>query len=181
MQQSMKGFLCSIARQLILKDKSLFPKLVAEKKGLLMKRSVDDWSPSELSRFLKFLVDNLTYPIYIFFDGLDEFDKEDDIDCLLDLIQELSNKQRVKLCVSSRPENYLVKQLSQCQKLRLQDLTAKDIGISIQDELDRLHSKCPPTHLEEDHLKRIVDTMKRKADGVFLWVYYVLRSVVSGM
>ena len=180
MQRSMKGFLCSVAYQIIIKDKKLFAKVVTDKNKLLIKRSVNDWSYSELSQILKLLVESLTCPMCIFIDGLDELDVEDDIDNLLSLVQEFSAKQTVKLCISSRPEAYIMKQLSKFQKLRLQDLTDQDIEISTRDELDRLQSRFP-TVLEDTQVKKIIDIIKWKADGVFLWVRYVLRSVTNGI
>ena len=180
-QRSFKGLVCSIARSIVLGDKCLVEKLVARDETLLMKRNVHDWSGPEIRRLLGLVTSLMTRPICVFIDGLDEFDQGDDIEDLLSFIEEFSKPDRIKVCVSSRPENYIVDRMSQYRNIRLQDLTANDMQICIRDELQRVLKRCPRASLSETDFDKVVDVMIRKADGVFLWVHYTLSSLFRGM
>ena len=181
MQRSLKGLLCSVARQIVRSDEDLPTKLICIDDKLLLKRSVDDWSCEELHQLLRTLLRLLSRPVCIFVDGLDEFDQGDDIEELLDLIQELSMTINVKVCVSSRPENYLEKRLSQYRQVRLQDLTAQDIEICIREKLEEVRKKCSLASFDQEHLDGVVEVIKEKSDGVFLWVHYAINTTLRGM
>ena len=181
MQRSLKGLLCSVARYIVLGDKRLVEKAIARDETLLTKRSIHDWSGAELQRLLRLFLDLMTRSICFFIDGLDEFDQGDDMEYLLSFIEDLSKADRIKICVSSRPENYIVKRMSQYSKMRLQDLTANDMQICIRDELKRVLKRYPRASLGKTEFNEIVNVMIEKADGVFLWVHYTLSSLFRGM
>ncbi|KAL8860799.1 MAG: hypothetical protein Q9178_002829 [Gyalolechia marmorata] len=181
MQRSLKGFLCSIVYQVLCEDMDLVGKLLRADAGLLSKRTIEDWSKGELRKLLLDLIVMLGRPICIFIDGLDEFDQSDDVQNMLSLIEEISFVGRVKTCISSRPEHYLTKRLCKYRQLRLQDLTAEDMRICIHDTLKYTRTRCSPASVDDWYLEEIVDTIATKADGVFLWVYYALTSLVRGM
>ena len=181
LQRSFKGLLCSIIHQLVYEDKQLVTKLLRRNAGLLSKRSTGDWSKQELQRVLTQTINLLDRPLCIFLDGLDEFDQKDDIDQLLNLVEASFESAMIKFCVSSRPENYITKRLGGYKQLRLQDLTAHDINVFIRTKLKTTRTQCPPTSIDDEYLERIIKTITKKADGVFLWVYYALSSLVRGM
>ncbi|KAL8832358.1 MAG: hypothetical protein Q9191_000315 [Dirinaria sp. TL-2023a] len=181
MQRSLKGLLCSLVRQIVIGDEQLVEKSIYSDETLLMKRSTHDWSDDDLRKVLSLLTDLMVCPICIFVDGLDEFDQRDDIDYLLGFIEEFSTADKIKICVSSRPENYIVNRLSQYSQIRLQDLTAYDMEICIRDELHRVCEKDHQQSLSEYQSDRIVYFMTQKADGVFLWVHYALSSLMRGI
>lgn len=180
-QRNLKGFLCSIIRQTIIKNERLLDTLLDEHPKLLEKRNNNDWDPEELQTLLTRLTLLRTLPICYFIDGLDEFDQDEDIESVLSLVKEISSAGKTKFCVSSRPENYISTRLSKHPQLRLQDLTAADMEILIRDELSHARSKCNPASIDNKHMDRIVWTMAHKADGVFLWVHYAINSLVKGM
>ena len=180
-QRSLKGFLCSIIRQTVIDDQRLLDTLLAEQPKLLVKRNINDWDPKELRTLLIHLTSSRTRPVCYFLDGLDEFDQGDDIESVLSLIEEISSTRRTKFCVSSRPEHYISTRLSRHPQLRLQDLTAADMKILIYDELSNARRKCKPAQIDDKRFNKIVKTMSRKADGVFLWVHYAINSLVKGM
>ena len=181
LQRSLKGFLCSALRQLILADKPLLLSLLDSDYQLITKRSLGDWSVSELQILLRYAVGQTSYSTCLFLDGLDEFDSDDDVESLLSLIGNLTTHPKIKVCISSRPEHYLVKKLSQYPHLRLQDLTEDDMGVCIEDELKILSRRCHMDSFDEWQVSSIVRIMTKKADGVFLWVRFVLRSITRGM
>ena len=181
MQRSMKGSLCSILRQIVLSDERLLEILIHGGNGLTERRSVGDWSTAELQKHLVSLVELNTHPICIFIDGIDEFDKEDDVDDLLSLVEKLSTVENVKICMSSRPENQLEKQMSKYKKLRLEDLTKEDMRVYVRDKLSKTGRRCHPASVSHGEFDRIVEIKMTKADGVFLWVHYALSSLLKGM
>lgn len=125
-----------------------------------------------------------------FIDGLDEFDESNGLDpedrsTYADLIGFLSewvqHRSEVKLCVSSRDWNLFRGAFTPRQKLRLQDLTKNDMRILIQSglqEYGNISLNGPQTESDFDDLvNQIVD----KAEGVFLWVVLVLKSLRQGL
>lgn len=181
LQRSLKGFLCSVLYQLLLHDERLLEKSISHDERALEKRTIHDWSEAELDQLLRLVIGFLTGPVCLFIDGVDEFDQQNDADKLLGLVEDISRASKVKICVSSRPENYLVMWLSDCKQLRLQDLTATDMEICIRDELERVRRICRLASLDETSLQSVVERMILKADGVFLWVYYTLSSLLRGL
>jgi len=181
MQRSLKGLLCSVARQIARSDEDLPNRLINIDDKLLLKRSVDDWSCEGLRQLLRTLLRRMSRPVCIFVDGLDEFDQGDNIEELLDLTQELSMTINVKVCVSSRPEIYLEKRLSQYRQVRLQDLTAQDIEICIREKLEDVRKKCSLASFNQEYFNQVVEVIKEKSDGVFLWVHYAINTTLRGM
>ncbi|KAG7009662.1 hypothetical protein G7Y79_00002g007770 [Physcia stellaris] len=98
--------------------------------------------------------------ICLFVDGLDEYDG-DKAD-LLSLFQSSSEATNIKICLSSRPWPIFEKALygDGRHALKVHDLTKGDISQYILDKLTRIVSK---------------------AQGVFLWVFLVVRSLLEGL
>ena len=181
LQRSSKGFLCSVIYQMLSGDDKLFEKSITASKEYLDKRVIHDWAKSELQGYLKSLLILTSRQICFFIDGLDEFDQEEDIDYLLSLVSKFAAHIDIKICTSSRPEPFIVKRMSGNQQLRLQDLTANDMEICIRSELQRLHSQDFPFIPRKSDLIEIIRAITGKADGVFLWVFYTLRSLTKGL
>ncbi|KAL8961140.1 MAG: hypothetical protein Q9183_005353, partial [Haloplaca sp. 2 TL-2023] len=181
MQHSLKGFLCSIICQILSGHPDLVEIFLKGDAGLSLKRSLEDWSKEELHMLLMDTIQTVKRPLCIFIDGLDEFDPDDDPDTLLGLIEELASAPTIKLCVSSRPENYLTKRLREYKQLRLQDLTINDMRVCVIDTLNKAREKCAQAVVSDEYVEKIVRTIMEKAEGVFLWVHYALSSLVKGM
>ncbi|KAI4180024.1 MAG: hypothetical protein L6R41_007500, partial [Letrouitia leprolyta] len=179
LQRSLKGLLCSLVRQIMQKKKRLF-NLLSTDESLIAKRHINDWSVGELQRLLKRTI-SISGPICILIDGLDELDQEEDMDNLLNFIENPSPLGMVKICVSSRPESYIMKRMSRYSRVRLQDLTAADIQKYIHDKLQAARFDCSPTVVDDERLAEIIERMTDKAEGVFLWVHYALNSLIHGM
>ncbi|KAI4220349.1 MAG: hypothetical protein L6R36_007688 [Xanthoria steineri] len=181
MQRSLKGFLCSIVYQILQEDKLLIEKLLYGHPGLLLKRNPGDWSLKELRETFLHSVDLLDCHLCIFLDGLDEFDQDDDVDKLLNLLNVILKSGKAKICASSRPEHYIAKRMAGYKQLRLQDLTASDMEICIRTTLEETRARCRPASISNRYFEWIVEAIVSKADGVFLWVHYALSSLVRGM
>ncbi|KAI1462822.1 hypothetical protein F4805DRAFT_11147 [Annulohypoxylon moriforme] len=133
------------------------------------------------------------HKIFLFIDGLDEFDEErstDDFHDLTRTIQDWTSRSEgnVKACVSSR-EYDVFRSISNDQKFHLQNLTREDMELFVTKRLEEhsrfstledacrenTHCLCRPR--EKAHrcnldclIRHIVD----KAHGVFLWVWLMI-------
>lgn len=145
------------------------------------KTFLSDWSVVDLTSVLIDLLTRSDKHICVFIDGLDEIGPEDDALDLLKLVTMIKDQPKVKLCVSSRPERPFQRAFSASSKLRLQDLTASDIKIHVTDSLQSHSNLIATNEYPSDAIQRLADIITAGADGVFLWVELVLRSVRTGM
>ncbi|KAE9376490.1 hypothetical protein N431DRAFT_181433 [Stipitochalara longipes BDJ] len=108
-----------------------------------------------------------------FIDGLDEFQEtsQDDHKAMVDLLRlwTTSLPGRVKICVSSREYNVFMNAFSPTTRLRLHDLTRRDMRNYVRDKL----SHVP----DEERGKWLIDAITDKAQGIFLWVTLVVKSM----
>lgn len=107
-----------------------------------------------------------------FIDGLDEFEETTQYDHR-DLVNQLCKwsevaSGQVKLCVSSREHSIFMDAFASERRLRLHQLTRQDIIAFCQDRLG---------HLTDEARRRLVDAVVEKAQGIFLWVGLVIRSI----
>jgi len=174
-QRSSKGLLTSLLYQLLQQDARIGRRLLIQSPHLKQKHANADWSAKEATDFLLHALTMAEWPVCIFLDGLDEFDEDEGCGKLLDIIDRLTSSKHgvpLKICVSSRPEPELRRKLERFPNLRLQDLTEHDMKICANDILQ----EAPAERLPE-----LVEIVLDKADGVFLWVHYALRSLIRGL
>ncbi|USP76277.1 hypothetical protein yc1106_03551 [Curvularia clavata] len=110
-----------------------------------------------------------------FIDGIDEFkgDPREGIS----FIQELAASARVKVLLSSREIEACDKAFSMKPKMRLQNLTEKDIERYVNSTI-RHHLSLPNTsRLSERDIRELVMRIQEKAKGVFLWVVLACRTL----
>lgn len=115
-----------------------------------------------------------------FLDGLDEFDgRPADI---IDLVDILKNFQNVKTCVSSRPWNEFEDRFGNDShgKLYMQDFTRNDIHLYVKETLGK-NSRFQQLLKEDPQCPNLVWDIVGEADGVFLWVFLVTRSILDGL
>ena len=113
--------------------------------------------------------------ICIFIDGLDEI--SDDQDRLIAVVEDMVSAE-VKVCVSSRPERSFSDAFGTGNMLRLQDLTEPDILTYIRDQLQQPLQK---TSANDNEVSQILDSIAYKAQGVFLWVRLVVKTLINGL
>jgi hypothetical protein len=116
----------------------------------------------------------------IFIDGLDEFNGDHFELC--QVLKDLSNSPNVKCCVSSRPFNVFEDAFGgeQCQRLNIHDLTRGDIAVYAQGRLQE-HSRWKETSFTQAQMESVISTITKRADGVFLWVFLVTKSLRDGL
>jgi hypothetical protein len=139
------------------------------------------WSLKKLQQALVRLTNFATASMKFcfFIDGLDEY--EGDHESLAAFFKSLSTMSHVKLCVSSRPWLVFEDSFKGCPSLRLQDLTFDDIGAYVNDELRDHHKMLRLAKESPRHASELVNEIVAKADGVFLWVTLVVRSLLRGL
>lgn len=136
------------------------------------------WTVKRLKDSLTKILECIDADIIMIIDGLDECS---DAEELLETLQTFSGFPKIKLCVSSRPEQLFITELTECPKLRLQDLNRGDIETVIRKEL---LENPKITRLVKSNPKVVTDLIKDvewKAEGVFIWVRLVINSLIRGL
>ncbi|KAE8353513.1 hypothetical protein BDV28DRAFT_148013 [Aspergillus coremiiformis] len=112
-----------------------------------------------------------THSLCFFIDGLDEYEENanEDYTTMVKKICQWSDlaSGNVKVCVSSREYNVFENHFPPDRRIRLQDLTKKDIDQYIRDKLDFLK--------EEAMVGDLVSLISYRANGIFLWVALVVK------
>jgi hypothetical protein len=115
-----------------------------------------------------------------FIDGLDEFDgKPKHLVQLLDIFKISHN---VKMCVSSRPWIEFEVPFGQQNtwKLYVHELTKDDIWLYVKDCLESNHD-FQALKLVDDRYLAFIEDIVTSAQGVFLWVFLVVQSLLDGL
>ncbi|KAI1497801.1 hypothetical protein F5X99DRAFT_352370 [Biscogniauxia marginata] len=115
-----------------------------------------------------------------FIDGLDEYEgKPDDMIELIRLLRELPGQ---KLCLSSRPWNDFEQEFGgdDTRKLYMQDLNREDISAYIHDTFAK-DDNYRELEDKDTHGQALVQEIVDGANGVFLWVFLVVRSFQEGL
>ncbi|KAK4446290.1 NACHT nucleoside triphosphatase [Podospora aff. communis PSN243] len=118
--------------------------------------------------------------ICFFIDGLDEYNGSSE--SIITLVNTLATYENTKVCVSSRPwaEFILAFGADDSLVLKVEDLTADDIHRYVYETL-MANDRFKRLANQDVTLMGLMDEIVRKSDGVFLWVYLVVRSLLEGM
>lgn len=134
------------------------------------------WNPYNVQRALELAIPSCG-KLCIFIDGLDEY-SGDSVETAQYLQMLTTSNSNIKICVSSRPEEVSKEVFRGQPMLRLQDLTRQDISHYVSSELQKLSLIRGLSVFGVSELcKEIVE----KAQGVFLWVALVVRSLLVGL
>lgn len=185
-QRTQEGLLRSLLFQILRQCPYLvptaFPQRWAADKAF--HRHPDPWTRQELSEALNSVLAHeetcLTARFCFFIDGLDEYEG-DHYELTRDLIA-ISKSQFVKLCVSSRPWTEFVDAFGDDtdRLIVLQELTRPDMDRYVRGMLgedERFEKLCKEDPRGQAFIEEILD----KAQGVFLWVFLVVRSMREGL
>lgn len=187
-QCSQAGLLRPIIHDVLEKHTNLFPEVCPEEweKALELAKhgvpvAVESWSLSRLQRNFKRLVCCASEKNHFcfFIDGLDEYDG--DYEEISDYFSSLSNLPYVKFCIASRPLIVFKDSFNGFPSLKLQDLTSNDIQRYIKDKLNGHRRMKFWTTREPEQCKILVAQLIDKAEGVFLWVKLVVKSLLKGL
>ncbi|KAF4453639.1 NACHT domain-containing [Fusarium albosuccineum] len=174
MQHSIKGLLCSLIHQILSEDKSTVSHYFRCNARGHRKLHNTDWSLWELQSLLVELTCRDEKAYFIVVDGLDEVAPKDTQHALMQLIKRLESPQ-VKFCLSSRLEG-VFKALEIYPTLPMHEFNDADIEKYTKETL----GEANPGGYSAAALQRFTRTIVANADGVFLWVYLVVNSLVEG-
>ena len=187
-QRSQSGLLRSLLHEVLRQRRDLIPVVfptdwAKRYTGLIdsIKLGHDIWSLSRLKQAFHLLAsqDIVNIRLCLFIDGLDEYDG--DHDEIAQLFESIASSPCVKVCLSSRPSVLFEDVFGGSQSLRLQDLTINDIRRYVTDALGN-HREFQRLALQQPRMTSdLVHEIVRKAEGVFLWVNLVVKSLLSGL
>lgn len=182
MQKSQQGLLRQLLFEILKSCPDWISILCPERAENLIQA---DWSLPELKRAFDRLStlttdSKATTKFCIFIDGLDEYNG-DHLD-LIKTIECMGRLDNIKLCVSSRPWNCFEDAFGRDarRKLYLQDLTRDDIAAYARDKLTEVQERY---YTAENiiQFEGLVTEIVSRAEGVFLWVFLVARSLREGI
>lgn len=159
---------------------SMWGRVYSQEIGLSSGYLKSSWSLKSLKAAFQLLVGQTAVPLKLclLIDGLDEF--EGDPEELSEIFKAIKSTH-VKVCVSSRPWVVFKDSFQSLPYLRLQDLTRPDIEHYVSQSLARSE---PFQRLAMGHplaTTAFIQEIVEKADGVFLWVVLVVRSLLTGI
>ena len=181
-QKSFEGLLRSLLWQIL----NEFPEmgfLQAEQRRRISRDhgTIGAWTKRRLQRTLETVVGQLQSSccFCFFMDGLDEFG-EDEVD-LIAFVQNLVSSTGVKVCLSSRPHKVFEDAFGPSAKLRLQDLTFKDIQRYVTDKFQSVPQLKSMTSKHEFEMSELKEQIVIRAEGVFLWVSLAVKDQIRGL
>jgi hypothetical protein len=147
---------------------------------------MESWTRAELAASLKSIIarGRLEARFCFFIDGLDEYADEaaGEHHELIEYLDLLARSGEVKLCVSSRPWTVFKDRYEGRHDLILvlQDLTSRDMYKYVKGMLEN-DQRFRRLVTREPQALDLVPQIRDKAEGVFLWVYLVVRSLLRGL
>lgn len=180
MQNTEKGFLCSLLSQL-LESNWLLDSSYLEDAKLRQKQTQANWDLHELRllslRVVEMLIKERSVCILV--DALDEC-QPDDLPGVLQIIKQLS-EYGVRLCVSSRPEPQILRRLEPIVTgiLRIESHTKGDIAKFVTEEFQSVDRDAGL--LRSGELFQLQQLIINHADGVFLWATLAAKDLLRGI
>lgn len=182
MQKSLVGLFRTLLFKILVRDPELTehicPLRLSEGYG-----HVQPWTLKDLEDSFDILakMQNLPSKICFFIDGLDEFGG--DPDRLIGVIKSISKSDHIKLCIASRPWLPFEKAYgkNQQQRFYVHKFTMDDIKLYAQDKLGQSEEYCKLRAKLPGQAESLVSEICGAADGVFLWVYLVIRELLRGL
>lgn len=122
------------------------------------------------------------FKLCFFIDGLDEYQGSDGPEAIICAVTtDILRSPYLKICLSSRPWIEFEEAFDGAPKLRLQDLTYKDIRLYVYDKLESHPRMLQLSTSHPGQTATFVSEILSKANGVFLWVYLVIKSLLDGL
>ncbi|KAE9372556.1 hypothetical protein N431DRAFT_483324 [Stipitochalara longipes BDJ] len=172
----------SLLFQILRQCPDMIPQVCDLKQGAIESFENFGWTLKELLNVFARLSDPSLNPVMMcfFIDGLDEYNGiHSDI---VQLFQKFSVSENIKICLSSRPWNVFQNAFGEGNnpQLMLQDLTWHDIQIYVRDKLAENYRFQALADADERY-HQLIEDIVTKAQGVFLWVSLVTKSLLNGL
>ena len=185
LQKSQEGLLRALLFEVLRHCPSIIKDVCSDRWGRTHVPNTDEWTRYELLQtLLKVAQQETQAVIFCFFiDGLDEY--AGDHSELVDVIQKMAAMPNIKICVASRPWEAFKEAFDQDleSRLYLQDVTRQDIEAYVQKmlEANASYRKEIQGQYRTEWYMSLVSLITEKAQGVFLWVFLVVRSLLEGL
>ncbi|KAN0102071.1 hypothetical protein V8E51_012581 [Hyaloscypha variabilis] len=156
--------------------KSTFMKFIASH----WQTAAEPWAVTELVAALRALVSAKDIPLKMcfFIDGLYEFDSDHTELCKV--LCDMARSPHIKMCLSSRPWAVFEDSFGadSSKRLDIHELTRNDIRGFVSDQL-QTHSKwnADTSKKAAAQKENLVECIAAQADGVFLWAFFVTKSI----
>ncbi|KAK4206945.1 hypothetical protein QBC37DRAFT_456891 [Rhypophila decipiens] len=139
-------------------------------------QKLDSLRESQLEAILLSLLGSLgiSRRIHVCIDGLDEFKSDTGPRSILPLINKIKSIPGVRLILSSRPEDEFSNYFKSQPHLRLEDVTADDMFTFADQRLSA-------GKIERDLRISITEAIVEKAEGIFLWVALVTKTLLADL
>lgn len=186
MQKSLSGLLHSLLHALLTQCPNLIQASSPERwqSYELGARSLPPWSKRELlDTFQRYMVACAgSTRICLFIDGLDEFEGDEAArEEIVDIFKGIAEYEHIKVCLSSRPWLVFEDAFRDRPSLLLQHLTSNDITRYVQGKLEEQSNFRKIKQKDEEGNSKLILGVTDKAQGVFLWVFLVVRSLLVGL
>lgn len=198
LQHNMKGCLANLCWQLIRTEKARADQLLETTlrlapspdlseilhqrfAALPSKRYLEDWSARELESFLQYLVNIPTTKVCIFLDGLDEYNQSVNLGEIMSLITRITQKSKVKVCVSSRPELSLESSLTKHPHMQIHDFTRTDVIALAKSRFRTVVAESGLSQITDNDTACLADSIATAAEGVFIWALLAVENIAEGM
>lgn len=178
---SQRGLLQSLLFQVLRDHRQYIRQVLPERwqRYNHLRRGIHDWTIAELQQALEMIISEALFRFAFFLDGLDEFDGNPQV--LVEFVGRITEKDNVKLCVGSRPWNLFQDTFEQSPSLRLEQLTYGDIRLYVSERCRQNRRFVNLLRREPDRARDLETAVVDKASGVFLWVYLVVGSLLTGI
>jgi hypothetical protein len=183
LQKSQEGMFRSILYQVLEQEPSLAQVLFPEHF-----RPREEWAESITFHEVRRAFDRLasfndsSLKIAMMIDGLDEFDTTKlTLTELAEMFISITRSPNIKALLSSRPLAPFEYTFEKLPKLRLQELTHKDITLFVDDKLTTSPRIAELAQEDPDGVQSLISEIVTSASGVFLWVMLVVRSLLEGL
>ncbi|KAK6849217.1 hypothetical protein PG995_013050 [Apiospora arundinis] len=172
LQKSEEGLMRALLFEILRGDPQLIVGIRKDLKDsatLAEQAQAQTWTRPTLLKVFEVLMDQKLDAKFCFFiDGLDEY--RGNTRELIKLVQKLVSYPNIKICVSSRPEAEFRHAFGEGDNvdwhIKLEDLTSTDI--------------CRQLQGSDSGYSDIAEQVTLRAQGVFLWVFLVVRSLLDG-
>lgn len=187
MQKTLVGMLQGILHSILDQLPALLPFVVPSYIYLVREQRtrIPDWDLDQLLCTFRSIFEQREVQVRILFllDALDEH--HGDNETLISLIKELTDKTdgdyvAVKWCLASRSWTIFAEHFGNCPGFSIHDYTKQDVRTYVESQLNySSHGQQSPP--DQDRLAAIIDTVTRKALGVFIWVRIVVDRMAMGL
>ena len=183
LQKSQEGLLQSLLFEVLRKCPELIPAVCSKWPEFIpYQNEPDPWTRKDLLHTFSQLEKqtDVSAKFCFFIDGLDEYNGDQYE--LIKVLQGLAVSPDIKLCLSSRPWQSFKDAFGQDVErfLKLEDLTRQDIRLYVHNKLEEsVHFR--QLKARDTRYPELVTEILNKAQGVFLWVFLAVRSLVQGL